>query len=110
MSEQAVCNLRLKKIPPTGNEKDAYLRSILVSEGMTSFKDFLMWYNNKDIVPTLEAMQKTIEFYHQKGLICQSWVVLYLIWQTFACINQQNQSFNLLLKATKTCLRKFVKL
>ena len=25
-----------------------------------------MWYNNEDVVPTLEAMQKMIEFYHQK--------------------------------------------
>ena len=27
-----------------------------------------MWYNNKDIVPTLEVMQKMIEFYHQKEI------------------------------------------
>ena len=39
-----------------------------MSEGMKSFKDFLMWYNNKDVVPTPEAMQKTIEFYHQKEI------------------------------------------
>ena len=25
---------------------------------MTSFKDFLRWYKNKDVVPILEAMQK----------------------------------------------------
>ena len=25
-----------------------------------------MWYNNKDVVPTLEAMQKMIDFYQQK--------------------------------------------
>ena len=35
---------------------------------MKSFKDFLMWYNNKDVVPTLEAMQKMIEFYHQQEI------------------------------------------
>ena len=35
---------------------------------MQSFKDFLMWYNNKDVVPALEAMQKIIEFYHQKEI------------------------------------------
>ena len=27
-----------------------------------------MWYKNKDVVPTLEAMQKKIEFYHQKEI------------------------------------------
>ena len=67
-SEQARCKLRLNKIPPTGDEKSAFLRSIWVSEGMKSFKDFLMWYNNKDVVATLEAMQKMIEFYHQKEI------------------------------------------
>ena len=35
---------------------------------MLNFSDFLQWYNNKDVVPTLEAMQKMIEFYHNKGI------------------------------------------
>ena len=35
---------------------------------MKSFKEFLMWYNNKDVVPTLEAMQKMIGFYRQKEI------------------------------------------
>ena len=34
---------------------------------MSSFKDFFRWYNNKD-VPTLEAMQKMIAFYHDKDI------------------------------------------
>ena len=33
---------------------------------MQNFADFLKWYNNKNVVPTLEAMQKMIEFYHNK--------------------------------------------
>ena len=35
---------------------------------MQYFSDFLKWNNNKDVVPTLEAMQKLIEFYHNKGI------------------------------------------
>ena len=35
---------------------------------MSCFKDFLRWYNNKDVVPTLEAMQKPIAFYHDKDI------------------------------------------
>ena len=35
---------------------------------MSSFKDFLRWYNRKDVVPTLEAMQKMIAFYHDKDI------------------------------------------
>ena len=37
-------------------------------EIMTTFEDFFRWYNNKDVVPTLEAMQKLIGFYHKKGI------------------------------------------
>ena len=36
--------------------------------GMTVFKDFLQWYKNKDVVPTLEAMRKMIQLYHNKGI------------------------------------------
>ena len=35
---------------------------------MQYFSDFLKWYNSKVFVPTLEAMQKMIEFYHNKGI------------------------------------------
>ena len=67
-SEQTVCKLQLNKVLPTGNENYAFLGSIWVRERMESFKDFLLWYNNKDVVPSLEAMQKMIEFYHQKEI------------------------------------------
>ena len=35
---------------------------------MQYFSDLFKWYNNKDVVPALEAMQKMIEFYHNKGI------------------------------------------
>ena len=35
---------------------------------MWTSKEFLRWYNNKDVVPTLEAMQKMVDFYHNKGI------------------------------------------
>ena len=35
---------------------------------MSSFKEFLRWYNNKFVVPTLEAMQTMIAFYHDKDI------------------------------------------
>ena len=31
-------------------------------------RGLLRWYNNKDVVPTLEAMQKMIAFYHDKDI------------------------------------------
>ena len=67
-TEQAVGKLGMDRIPPTGVENYSHLQSVWVSEGLKSFKDFLLWYNNKDAVPTLEATQKLIEFYHQKEI------------------------------------------
>ena len=67
-TEQAVVKLKLSKPPPTGIENYQYLQQIWKKEQMNSFKDFLRWYNNKDVVPTLEAMQKMIAFYHDKDI------------------------------------------
>ena len=35
---------------------------------MRTFKDFAKYYNDKDVVPTLEAIQKKVEFYHKKKI------------------------------------------
>ena len=35
---------------------------------MCTFKDLLRWSNEKDVVPTLETMQKLLVFYHKKGI------------------------------------------
>ena len=67
-TEQAVVKLKLSKPPLTGIENYQYLQQIWKQEQMSSFKDFLRCYNNKDVVPTLEAMQKMIAFYHDKNI------------------------------------------
>ena len=67
-TEQAVIKLKLSKPPPTGIENYHYLQQIWKQEQMSSFKDFLPRYNNKYVVPTLEAMQKMIAFYHDKDI------------------------------------------
>ena len=67
-TEQAVAKLRVDRIPPTGAENFSYLQSVWENKNMQYFADFLKWYNKKDVVPTLEAMQKMIEFYHKKGI------------------------------------------
>ena len=70
-TEQAVVKLKLSKPPPTGIENCQYLQQIRKQEQMSSFKDFLRWYNNKDVVPTLEAMQKKrLLFTRTKISIC----------------------------------------
>ena len=35
---------------------------------MSSFKNFWRWYSEKDVVSTLEGMQKRIAFYHDKDI------------------------------------------
>ena len=67
-AEHSVAKLPMDRIPPTGAENYSYLQSVWEKINMQYFSDFLKWYNHKDVVPTLEAMQKMIEFYHNKGI------------------------------------------
>ena len=36
--------------------------------GMTTLRDFLVWYNNKDVVPFLQAIDRQFAFYQQRGI------------------------------------------
>ena len=67
-TEQAVAKVRMDRMHAFGAEIFSFLRSVLENNNMQCFSDFLEWYNNKDVVPTLEAMQKMIESYHNKGI------------------------------------------
>ena len=67
-TEQTVIKMKLSKPPPTGIENFHYLQQIWKQEQMSSFKDFLRWYNNKHVLPTLEAMQKMTASYHDKDI------------------------------------------
>ena len=67
-TEEALSKMKFSKPPPSGEENYQYLLDVWNHEKMCTFKDFLRWYNNKDVVPTLEAMQKMLAFYHMKGI------------------------------------------
>ena len=67
-SEQALAKLRKDNVLPNGAENDAYLRIIWDNGHIQSSADFLKSYNNKDVVPTLEAMQKKFDCHHDKGI------------------------------------------
>ena len=67
-TEEALSKMKFSKPPPSGEENYQYLLNIWNHENMCIFKNFLRWYNNKDVVPTLEAMQKMLAFYHKKGI------------------------------------------
>ena len=60
--------MKLSKPPPSGEENYQYLLDIWNHENICTFKIYLRWYNNKDVVPTLEAMPKMLAFYHKKGI------------------------------------------
>ena len=63
--QESFKKLRLKNVPPSGI---GYLKVVSEQEKMATFRDFVKWYKNKDVAPTLEAMQKMMEFYHNKGI------------------------------------------
>ena len=67
-TEEAITKMRLSKPPPSGEENYQYLLDIWNHENMCTFKDFLRWYNNKDVVLTLKAVQKRVTFYHKKRI------------------------------------------
>ena len=49
-------------------EEYSYCQDIWQKEDMTTMKDYLMWYNNRDVVPFLEALEKQFNFYCQLGV------------------------------------------
>ena len=67
-TEEALSKMKLSKPPPSGEENYHYLLDIWNHENMCTFEDFLRWYNNKDVVTTLKAMQKVLTFYNKKGI------------------------------------------
>ena len=36
--------------------------------GMTTLRDFLLWYNNRDVVPFLQDINRQFAFYQQRGI------------------------------------------
>ena len=36
--------------------------------GMTNLRGFLVWYNNRDVVPFLQAIEIQFAFYQQRGI------------------------------------------
>ena len=63
-----VRELGLKEQPLSGKENYALLEKLWKMEKMKTFRGFVRWYNNKDVVPTLRAMKKMIKFYHNRKI------------------------------------------
>ena len=67
-TEEALSRMKLSKPPLPGEKNYQYLFDIWNHENMCTYKGFLRWCNNKDVVPTLEARQKMLVFYFKKGI------------------------------------------
>src|SRR5204863_8073909 len=46
----------------------ATCQKVWKDKGMTTLTDFLIWYNNKDVVPFLDAPKQQVEFYEELGV------------------------------------------
>ena len=65
----ALIALKLNDSPPPSEQDNYnYLQSVWINNNMTCMKDFLQWYNNKDVVPTREALTRMMQFYHDRGV------------------------------------------
>ena len=73
-TQKAVIKLKLSKPPPTGIENYQCLQQIMKQEHMSSIKDFLRWYNKKDVVPTWKAMQKRLILPRQRFRYVKAWL------------------------------------
>ena len=108
--QEALKKLRLMVVPPSGVDNYNYLESVWEQEQMTFFLDFVRWYNNKDIVTTLEAMQKMVKFYHNKGI---DMLKLGCTLPNLAniCLHKStNNNFILSLKQTKIYMIKYARI
>ena len=65
-TEETLSKMKLSKPPPSGEKNYQYFLDRWNHENMCTFKDFLRWYDNKDVVPTLQAMQKNACFLSQE--------------------------------------------
>ena len=50
------------------NDDYARCQAVWRDNGMTTLRDFLVWYNNRDVIPFLGAIAKQFAFYHDRGI------------------------------------------
>ena len=51
------------KIEDISDQNYVYCEQIWRDHDMKTFRDVLIWYNNRDVVPVLEAIEKQFLFY-----------------------------------------------
>ena len=90
-------------------EDYAYCQRIWSEQKMNTMRDYLVWYNNRDVVPFLEAVEKQFNFYQmlkvdmfKDGISVPGLTLKYLFKTTeanFTLINQQNADLHELIRS-----------
>ena len=50
------------------NDDYARCQAVWRDNGMETLREYLIWYNNRDVVPFLDAIAKQFAFYHDRGI------------------------------------------
>ena len=66
--EKALKEMGLKQAPCTLLENYKYLEDVWKRHKMRSMHNFLCWYNNLDVGPFVEAVQRMLQFYLEQGI------------------------------------------
>ena len=92
------------------DEDYARCQAVWRDNGMKTMHDFLVWYNNRDVAPFLDAIDKQFAFYKQQnidmfkdGVSVPGLTLLYLFNELpsitfFTVVNQTNSDMHLLVK------------
>lgn len=65
---EALKKMKLQKPPLTKEEVYASIQEIWQTNHMQTFADYLAWYNNLDVGPFVEAVEKMQQFYKDKNV------------------------------------------
>ena len=73
-SEQEALQIsRLQEIPKTGPENYQWLQQLWVENQWSTFADYLKWYNDLDVNPMIQAIEKMNDYYKDKNVdLCLS--------------------------------------
>ena len=98
------------------DEEYWYCQQVWEDNELSTFKDFLVWYNNLDVIPFLEAVEKMSQFWQERKIdmskdgvsvpgLTLKYLVSYLSPQTyFSLFDQSNKDLYHLIKDNNTVL------
>lgn len=100
----ALKKMNLKQKPLTGRENYEKLRAIWEEQNMQTMCDYLMYYNNLDVLPFCKAVMKMLQFYMSRKIdlfktcISAPGVAREIVFRSaagkahFACFDNQNKN------------------